>query len=110
MNKSADTKITFNFLDAYLLVIRVQLNPAILEAQEKALEKGALARYNMTRVDLKTLTFSGGIKSRSINNAVLGPLLNRLLFTTLKNTDFNGRVTQTPTNLDVTISVNFHCM
>jgi len=30
MNKSADTKTNFKFLDAYLLVRRVQPNPAIL--------------------------------------------------------------------------------
>jgi hypothetical protein len=52
--KSADTETTFKFLDAYLLVRRVQPNPVILQAQEKALDKGALARYNMTGVDLKT--------------------------------------------------------
>jgi hypothetical protein len=74
----------------------VQLNPAILEAQEKALEKGALAQYNMTRVDLKTFTFSAGSKSRSIDNAVLGPLPKRLLFTVIKNTDFNGSVDTNP--------------
>ena len=92
MNKSADTKTTFKFLDAYLLVRRVQPNPAILEAHEKALEKGALARYIMTRVDLKTFTFSARSISRSIDNAVLGDLPKRLLFTMIKNTDFNGSV------------------
>jgi len=71
MNKSAVTKTNFNFLDAYLLVRRVQPNPAILEVHEKALEKGTLERYNMTRVDLKTLSFSVGSKSRSIDNAML---------------------------------------
>jgi len=40
MKKSADTKTSFKFLDAYLLVRRVQSNPVILEAQEKALERG----------------------------------------------------------------------
>jgi len=58
MNKSADTKTTFNFLDAYLLFRSVQLNPEFLEAQEKALEKGDLARYNMTRFDIMNFTFS----------------------------------------------------
>jgi pyruvate-formate lyase len=58
MNKSADTKTTFKFLDAYLLVRRVQPNALILVAQEKALESWSLALYNMTRVDLKNFTFS----------------------------------------------------
>jgi len=46
----------------------------------------------MTRVDLKTFTFSDGSKSRSIDNTVLGPLPKRLLFTMIKNSDFNGSV------------------
>jgi len=74
MNKSADTKTTFKFLDAYLLVRCVQPNPAILEAQEKVVGKGALARNSMTRVYLKTFTFSARSKSRSIDNTVLGHL------------------------------------
>jgi len=44
MNKRADTKTPFKFLNAYLLVRRVQPNPVILEAQEKALEIGAFSR------------------------------------------------------------------
>ena len=47
MNKSADTKITFKFLDAHLMVRRVQPNPLILSAHETALAEGALARYVM---------------------------------------------------------------
>jgi len=58
MNKSADSKTTFKFLDAYMMVRRVQSNPLILSAHDKALTKRALARYNITRVDLKTFTFS----------------------------------------------------
>ena len=96
MNKSADTKTTLKFMDAYLLVRRVQPNPAILEAQETALERRARTRYNMTRVDLKSFTFSARSKYRSIDNAVLGPLPKRLLFTMIKNTDFNGSVDTKP--------------
>jgi hypothetical protein len=46
----------------------------------------------MTRVDLKTFTFSAGYISRCIENAVLRPHQKRLLFTIIKNTDFNGSV------------------
>ena len=67
-------------------------NPAILEAQETALERGALARYNMTRVDLKAFIFSAGSNCRSIDNSVLGPLQKRLLFTMIKNSEFNVSV------------------
>jgi len=53
-NKTVDSNTTFKFLDAYLLVRRVQPNPAILSAYSTALSKGDLARYNLTRVELKT--------------------------------------------------------
>jgi len=74
----------------------VQPNPLILSAHETAQEKWALARYNMTRDDLKTFTFSAESKSRSIDNAVLGPLPKRLLLTMMKNADFNGSVHTSP--------------
>ena len=61
-----------------------------------ALEIGALSRYNMTRIDLKTFTFSARSESRSIDNAVLGPFPKRLLFTMIKNTDLNGSVDRNP--------------
>ena len=63
-------------MDAYLMVRRVQPNPVILSAQETALESGALARYNITRVDLKKFTFSAGSKSRSIDKVVMVPSPN----------------------------------
>ena len=40
MNKSADTKTSFKFLDAHHLVRRVQPKPKILEAQEKRWKNG----------------------------------------------------------------------
>jgi len=53
-------------------------------------------RCNMTAVDFKTFTFSAGSESRSIDHAVFGPLPKILLFTMIKNTDFNGSVDTNP--------------
>jgi len=78
------------------MVRSVQPKPLILSAHDKALTKGALARYNITRVDLKTFTFSDGTISRPIDNAVLGPLPKHLLYNMIKNADFNGSVDTTP--------------
>jgi len=50
----------------------------------------------MTRVELKTITFSAGSKSLSIDNAVLGPVPKRLLFTMVKNVDFIGTMDTKP--------------
>jgi len=81
MNKDAETKTVFKFLDARLLVNRVRRSPSLLFAHNIALGKGALARYNMTRVELKSFTFSSGAQSLSIENAVLVTIHKRLLFT-----------------------------
>jgi len=50
----------------------------------------ALAWYNITIFELKVFTFSAGSKSLSIDNAVMGPITKRLLFTMVKNADFIG--------------------
>jgi len=59
MSTAADSKTTFKFLDAQLLVRRIKANPKIPIAHE-ALLKTELALYNVTRVELKTFTFSAG--------------------------------------------------
>ena len=99
INKSVDSKTVFKFLDAQLLVRRVRPNPAILLAHNSTLNKGSLARYNLMRVELKTFTFSAGSKSLSIDNAVLGPIQKRLLFTMVKNRDFIGSLDNNPYKL-----------
>jgi len=62
MNTNTDTKVksTFKFLDAELIVRRIRPSPKISFAHNEALSKGCLARYNLTRVELKTFTFAGG--------------------------------------------------
>jgi len=60
MKKSVDSKTVFKFLDAQLLVGSMRPKPAILLAHNSILSKGSLARYNLTRVELKTFIFSAG--------------------------------------------------
>jgi len=71
MRKEADSKTTFKFMDTQLLVKRVKTDPVTLLAYNATLNMGALARYNMSRGELKTFKFSAGSKSLSIDNAVL---------------------------------------
>jgi len=73
-------------------VKRVKTDPVTPLAHVATLNKVVLARYNMTRVELKTFTFSDGSKSLSIHNAHLGPVPKRLLFSMIKNADFIGTV------------------
>jgi hypothetical protein len=73
MNKDADSKIVFKFLDAQLLVKRVKPNPAYLVAHTKALQPGAIAKYLLSRVEVKIFTYASGSHSLSIDNAYLVP-------------------------------------
>jgi len=68
----------------------------MLLAYTATLNTVALALYNMTRVELKTFTFSAGSKSLSVDNAVLGHVPKRLLFTMVKNADFTGSMETNP--------------
>ena len=96
MNKDAESKTVFQFLDAQFLVNRVRPSPTILVAHEKAFSHNAIARYNVRRVELKTFTFSIGTQFLPMDNAVLRPLPKRLLFTMVKNSDFLGSVNTNP--------------
>jgi len=98
MNSNPDTKATFKFLDAELVVRRIRPSPKIVVAHNEALSKGIHVLYNLTRVELKTFTFAGGPQALSINNAVLGALPKRLIFTMVKNTDFLGSRNSNPYN------------
>jgi len=88
ISKEADSKATFKILDAQLLGKRVKTDPVTPLAHVAILNAGALARYNMARVELKTFEFSAVSKSLSIDNAILSHVPKCLLFTMVKNADF----------------------
>ena len=96
MSNKANTKATFTFQEVLLYVKRIRPAPSILASHNEALLAGYPARYNFTRVELKIFTFSGGSQYLTINNAVLGVLHKRLLFTKVKNTDFLGTADSNP--------------
>ena len=96
MNTKADSPTKVQFLDECLIVNRIRSNPSYLIAHNTTLAKFGLARYNLTRVELKTFTFSPGPKPLSIDNAVLGQLPKRLLFTVIRNKFFTGSLDTKP--------------
>jgi hypothetical protein len=98
MAKDADSKVTFKILEARLFVRHIEASDSILYALNKTLQIGAEAKYHMTRVEIKTFTFAVGSQSLSIDNAVLGPLPNRILFTLVTNSDFLGTLDSNPYN------------
>jgi hypothetical protein len=63
MTKDADSKVVLKFLDAQLLVKRIIQNPAYLVAHNRTLQAGAIAKYNLTRVELKSFMFASGSQS-----------------------------------------------
>ncbi len=95
MSKAEDSKAVFRFLDAQLLVKRVRPNPAYLIAHNYVLQAGAIAKYNLNRVELKTCTFASGSQSLSIYNAILGPIPKRL-FAMIDNKHFLGSADTNP--------------
>lgn len=72
MCKDSVSNSPSNFLDAILLVNRARPIPSILMANNSALSKGAIARWNLTGVELKTFTFTSATKSLSKENIFLG--------------------------------------
>ena len=78
MNKTANSKTTFKFLNLKLYVQRIRANPNHLSAHNSTLSKGGFARYYLTIVDLKTFTFPNGLKSHSMDNALVGTIPKRL--------------------------------
>jgi len=97
LSNKADSKVTFRCKKARLFFKRIHPNSAILVAHNETLIKGFPARYNFTRVELKTFTFSSGSRSLSMDNAVLGILPKRLIFTMVK-THILGSMDSNPYN------------
>ena len=92
----SDSSTKFQFLEAYLIVKRIRPNPSYLIEHNTTLAKGSHARYNLTRVELKTFNFLPGTKILSLDNVVLGQLPKRQLFTMIKNKDTKGSLDTNP--------------
>jgi len=71
LGRKENGKVYFKILEALLYVKRIRPSASILAAHNEALLAGYPIRYNLKRIELKTLTFSAGSQSISINNVVL---------------------------------------
>jgi hypothetical protein len=89
-NSKIDATIKYLFLGAYFVVNRVRPNRTHLTAHNTVLSKGVLAKFSMTKVELKPLRFSGGHKSLSIDSAVVCRLQKRMLFMMIKKKDISA--------------------
>jgi len=97
MGKPEDEGAKLTIQDATLYVRRVKLSPTILLAHSKALSQGT-AKYPLTRVEMKSITLSEGIESKTIDNLFLGQTPSRIVFGFVSNKAFNGDITKNPFN------------
>ena len=93
----ADFQVKVVITDATLLVRQVRINPFVLIAHSRALEK-ATAKYPLTRVEIKTVTIPAQLMSKSIDNLILGVLPKRVVVGFVLNTAFNGSLDVNPFN------------
>jgi hypothetical protein len=107
--KYPDSKVTFKILEVRLLVRHIELSVVILYAHNKSLEARALAKYHLTRIEVKTFRFSAWSQSLSIDNAVLGHLPKRLLFTLVKKENFSAHSTRIRTTSDIMVFARLNC-
>jgi hypothetical protein len=84
-------------IEATLLIRKVQINPSILVAHNRILEKSN-AKYPITRVDIKTITIATGIQSRTMDNLYLGQTPKRVIIGFVSNAATNGSFTRNPFN------------
>ena len=68
ISNKADSEVKLLFKEARLYVKRIRPNAKILTSHNEALLKGYPARYNFTRVELKTFTCASDQRSLSMDN------------------------------------------
>jgi len=98
-----------NHVSGSATINRVKHKPPYLVAHNMTLHAGGIARDYLTRIELKTFTFSSGPQLMSIANAVLEAIPKFLLLTMIKNKEFLRSKEGTRSDSDNTISTIFHC-
>lgn len=84
-------------IEANLFVRKVKINPSILLAHARALSITP-AKYPITRVEVKTVTISADIQSKSIDNLFLGQMPKRCIIGMVEGIAFNGSFNRNPFN------------
>jgi hypothetical protein len=83
------------FLDATLLVRRVDVSPSIKIAHNKALATHK-AKYPFKKVEMQTVTLPQGTRQQSIENLFLGRIPSRIIVGLVSNAGFNGDLAKNP--------------
>ena len=93
MGDSADYQIKLE--QVHLYVRKVILNPAVLLAHAKALDKTP-AKYPVQRVEMKTYAVTGGGLTDNHQNVFMGQIPKRIIVGMVRNESFNGEVKRNP--------------
>lgn len=83
--------------DATLLIRRVRISPSVLIYHAKMLAT-TTAKYNITRVEVKTVALHQNIQGESMDNIILGQLPKRLIIGFVSHRAFNGARNLNPFN------------
>jgi hypothetical protein len=94
---SAIPGVKSSITEASLSVRKVQVNPSILLAHNRILEK-TNAKYPITRVDIKTVTIPTGLQSKTMDNLYMGQTPKRVIIGFVANAATNGSLTKNPFN------------
>lgn len=94
---------SFEITEANLFVRKVRVNPSILVAHARTLA-ACPARYPITRVEIKTVSISAGIQSKSVDNLYIGQMPKRCIVGFVSNERVNGTFGTNPFNFE---SFNF---
>lgn len=95
---SEDTDEAYvKILEATLYIKHVSINPNILIAHHKILEK-TNAKYHYKRTEIKSFTLPPNSNSISLDNVVLGNLPSSLIFLMVDNDAYTGRRSKNPFN------------
>lgn len=69
---------TVQILEVELHTRKVKINPSILVAHARALAV-ATCKYNITRVDVKSITIASGVQAKTLDNVYLGQIPKRCI-------------------------------
>ncbi|XP_072050212.1 uncharacterized protein F54H12.2-like [Amphiura filiformis] len=97
MSSTNNPAYKVKIVGASLLVRRVTLNPGIVLAHAKALERGT-AKYPVSRVQIKSFTIPAGDLSITKEGLFTGQIPKRIVVGLVSNNAFNGSYTQNPYN------------
>lgn len=96
INYDADD-IKVQILEASLKIRKAKINPGILLAHAKALSRGT-AKYELTRVEVKSFTLHTGVFGETLDNIILGQIPKRIIIGLVSNKAYNGDKKVNPFN------------